>query len=164
VLDLPRPLLNLRTADFSHNAVAELHAGLSEFSRLERLSLEHNRLSALSALGPLPHLRSLNLASNWLRSCGGLEALNSLCELDISTNQVTHHFGAIAMLAHGSSLAHRSALLHCTWLCELGASATQIQHCATNCHRASTVVHPQQCTEPLKCRTEAPSSQARCGL
>ncbi|GLI64974.1 hypothetical protein VaNZ11_008382 [Volvox africanus] len=80
---------NLRSADFSRNCLDMLR-DLSAFSRLTHLSVASNRLERLgSGLLHLGMLKVLDLRSNRLVSCRGLEGLRCLRELRLDDNYLT---------------------------------------------------------------------------
>ncbi|EFJ49288.1 hypothetical protein VOLCADRAFT_90064 [Volvox carteri f. nagariensis] len=80
---------NLRSADFSRNCLDMLR-DLSAFSRLTHLSVANNRIERLGAgLRNLGMLKVVDLSSNRLVSCRGLEGLCCLRELHLDDNLLT---------------------------------------------------------------------------
>lgn len=67
---------------------SSLFKGLVPLTRLERLSLQSNRLASMRDLPPLPALRELYLSHNGIRRLEGLEGFPRLRVLDASSNAI----------------------------------------------------------------------------
>ena len=75
-----------------------LYRGLAPLTRLERLSLQSNRLASMAQLPPLPSLKELYLSHNGIRRLENLSGFPMLKVLDASSNALED----VSDLARGS--------------------------------------------------------------
>ncbi|XP_006865064.1 PREDICTED: leucine-rich repeat-containing protein 32 [Chrysochloris asiatica] len=98
----------LRRLDLSANEISFLQPGVFQaLPHLEHLNLAHNRLVVGTALGPLPHVTSLDLSGNSLysglveRLLGEAPALRTLSLAENSLTRLAHHtFWGMPALEH----------------------------------------------------------------
>uniref|UniRef100_A0A6P4EPI0 Serine/threonine-protein kinase 11-interacting protein n=1 Tax=Drosophila rhopaloa TaxID=1041015 RepID=A0A6P4EPI0_DRORH len=80
----------LQTADFSYNSLRSVDTALEFAQHLQHLNLRHNKLTSVSAIKWLPHLKTLDLSYNCLTHLPQfhLEAYKRMQLLNISNNYV----------------------------------------------------------------------------
>ena len=95
--DSPPPSEN-GSSPSSPSPSSSLYRGLAPLTRLERLSLQSNRLASMAQLPPLPNLKELYLSHNGIKKLEKLSGFPSLKVLDVSSNALED----VSDLANGS--------------------------------------------------------------
>ena len=100
-------MTNLTRLDLSGNSISYLSAlsdAISGLTRLERLYLDNNSISDVSALSGLPRLERLILYTNSISDLSPLSGLTNLEQLDGSIQWLSRSVAAVSQSQPGEAI------------------------------------------------------------
>ncbi|XP_017063010.2 serine/threonine-protein kinase 11-interacting protein isoform X2 [Drosophila eugracilis] len=116
----------LQTADFSYNSLRSVDSALEFAQHLQHLILRHNKLTSVTAIKWLPHLKTLDLSYNCLTHLPQfhMEACKRLQVLNVSNNYVEELLDVAKLDALSSLNLSDNCLLEHSQLLPLSALMT----------------------------------------